>query len=229
MTERVKPFFECPHCCKKLTTEARLAKHNCEEKKRYDYLQTMKGKSAFYCYKAWMNFQGRQVKDQDTFMNSKYFNSFVEFVKFCNRVGVPDRKHYVEFMVDKGLMPTHWVMPDVYEEYIRHFDVSKTPKQMAEITMSTIFDLSEIFECEPGEVFEHMTSADIMRLVTARKLSPWLLLFSQGFMNHIRTDTTPEQRILINTVISHKMWRNRFNEDPESVALMRSIVEEFKI
>ena len=100
---------------------------------------------------------------------------------------------------------------------------------MAEITMSTIFDLSEIFECEPGEVFEHMTSADIMRLVTARKLSPWLLLFSQGFMNHIRTDTTPEQRILINTVISHKLWRNRFNEDPESVALMRSIVEEFKI
>lgn len=229
MNSHVKPFFECPHCCKKLTTEARLAKHNCEEKKRYDYLQTMKGKSAFFCYKTWMNCQGRQVKDQDTFMNSKYFNSIVEFVKFCNRVGIPDRKHYIEYMVDRGLMPGNWVNSDVYDEYLKHFDASKTPKQLAEITMSTIFDLSEIFECEPGEVFEHMTSADIMRLVTARKLSPWILLFSKGFMTHVRTDTTPEQRILISTVIDHKYWRNKFSDDPESVKLMKSIVEEFKI
>jgi hypothetical protein len=225
----VKPFFECPHCSKKLTTEARLEKHNCEEKKRFDYLQTMKGKSAYYCYKAWMNYQGRKVKDQDTFLNSKYFNNFKEFVLFCNRVGIPDRKHYVEYMADKSMTPSHWTLPDVYEDYIRHFDASKTPKEMAEITVSTMFDLSEIFECQIGEVFEHMTSADIMRLVTARKLSPWILLFSKGFMTHLRTDTTAEQRILINTVISHKFWRTKFSEDPESTQMMKDIVEEFKI
>ena len=229
MTERVKPFFECPHCCKKLTTEARLEKHKCEEKKRYEYLQTHKGKSAFYCYKAWMNYQGRQVKDQDTYMKSKYFNSIAEFVLFCNRVGIPDRKHYIEYMADKGLMPGSWIDPDIYSDYIKHFDTSKTPKQMADITMSTIFDLAEIFECEPGEVFEHMTSSDIMKLVVARKLSPWILLFSKGFISHLRCDTTPEQKILINTVISHKLWRERFNEDPDSVALMKKLVQEFKI
>lgn len=229
MTERIKPFYECPHCCKKLTTEARLEKHNCDLKKRHDYLQTMKGKSAFYCYKAWQNFRGFAVKDQDVFMNSKFFNSFVEFIKFCNRVGIPDRKHYISYMVEKDMLPTQWVKPDVYEEYIRHFDNSKTPLEMASITMDTIYDLSEIFECELGEVFEHMSSADIMRLVTARKLSPWILLFSKGFMSHIRHETTAEQRILINTVISHKVWSNKFKDNPKSVEAMKRIVNELKI
>lgn len=229
MTERVKPFFECPHCFKKLTTEARLAKHNCEEKKRAEYLKTSKGKSAYFCYKAWLNAQGRTVKDIDQFKNSKYFNSFVEFVKFCNRVGVPDRKHYVEYMLQCGLMPTQWSNAETYNSYIQHFDASKTPLEMASITADTMFDLSGIFECEIGEVFEHMTSADIMRLVTARKLSPWLLLFTKGFMTHVRTDTTAEQRILINSVINHKFWANKFRNDPESVASMRRIAAELNL
>lgn len=229
MNLHVKPYYECPHCCKKLTTEARLAKHNCEEKKRYDYMQTMKGKSALYCYKTWMGMQGRKVSDPDVFMRSKYFKSIVEFVKFCNRVGIPDRKHYIEFMVDRGLLPSNWTSTDVYQEYITHFDNSKTPEELADITMGTIFDLSKIFECEPGEVFEHMTSADIMRLVVARKLSPWILLVSRGFMAHIRTDTTPEQRILINSVIDYKIWKNRFSDNPEALALMKKIVQEFNI
>lgn len=229
MSEHVKPFFECPYCFKKLTTEARLAKHNCEEKKRHDFLKTMKGKSAFFCYQTWMNSQGRTVKDMDVFKNSKYFNAFKEFVEFCTRVGIPDRKHYIDYMVECGLMPTQWTSTEVYNDYIQYFDKSKTPLQMAAITADTIFKLSDIFECELGEVFEHMTSADIMKLVAARKLSPWLLLFTKGFMEHIRTDTTPEQRILINSVINHKFWANKFKDDPESVAAMRRIVNELKI
>jgi len=229
MNERVKPFHECPHCNKKLTTEARLEKHSCEQKKRFDFLNTLKGKSTFYCYRNWMIAQGRNIKDKDVFMNSKYFNAFVEFGKFCSRVGIPDRKHYIEYMVSRAILPAQWVDPEVYETYISHFDNSKTPLEMASITVDTLYDLSEIFECTLGEVFEHMTSADIMRLVTARKLSPWVLLFSKGFMNHIRADTTAEQRILINTVINHGYWSNKFKEDPDSVQAIKRIVSELKI
>lgn len=226
MTDRVKPFYECIHCFKKLTTEARLDKHNCEKKKRFTFLQTMKGKSAFYCYREWMREQGRSARDKDIFMNSKYYNSIVEFVKFCNKVGIPDRKHYIAYMVETGIMPSQWTVPTIYETYIQHFDSSKTPLEMASITVDTLYDLSEIFECELYEIFEHMESSDIMRLVAARKLSPWILLFSESFKTHLRVDTTPEQRILISSVIDHKYWANKFRDDPKSVNSMKKIVSE---
>ncbi len=229
MNERVKPFFECEYCCKKLTTQARLDKHNCEQKKRALYLASPKGKSTFWCYKSWMNQQGRSVKDASVFIDSQYFNAFVEFVKFCNRVGIPDRKHYIGYMIEQALLPPQWTDTDTYEEYLRYFDRTKTPLEMASITADTLYALSEIFECEFGEIFEHMTSAEIMQLVAARKLSPWILLFSEGFKNHIRTDTTAEQRILINTVIDHKYWSNKFKADPKAVESMRRIVSELKI
>ncbi|QDJ96414.1 hypothetical protein Xoosp13_228 [Xanthomonas phage Xoo-sp13] len=229
MTGHVKPFFECPHCCKKLTTQVRLDKHKCEAKTRHEYMQTNKGKSAYYCYKAWMNAQGRAVKGQDVFMESKYFNAFVEFCKFCSRVGIPDRKHYIMFMIDKGIMPTQWTSMDIYTDYLHHFDASKTPIEMASITIDTMYDLSNHFECELDEVFEHMESSDIMRLVVARKLSPWILLISKGFISHMRTEASPEQKILIGTVIDHNTWAENFKKDPKSLNTMRKIVSELKI
>ncbi len=229
MSERVKPFYECVHCGKKLTTEDRLAKHNCEMKKRHDFLKTTKGKAAYYCYLKWFELQGRTIKDISVFQSSRFYNNIIDFVKFCNQVGIPDRTDYIKFMIGKGLMPGMWTKPDVYEEYIKYFDDHKSPEELAQITMDTIFDLAQIFECETREVFEHMSSADIMRLVVARKLSPWILLFSPGFMVHLRTSTTAEQKIMIESVVDHKVWAEKFKQHPESVKMMMRIVQEFKL
>ena len=229
MTLNVKPFYECPHCFKKLTTESRLLKHSCEAKKRSEYLKTQKGKSAYYCYKTWMNLRGYKVGDMESFSESRYYNSIVNFVAFCNKVGIPDRRHFITRMIELDLSPTQWNNPDVYKDYMIYFDNSKTPLELVSISTTTILDLSEIFECEIKEIFEHMTSADIMRLVVARKLSPWLLLFSKSFMNHLKLDTTSEQRMLINTVIDPRQWVQKFNNDPESVKSIKKIIAELKI
>ena len=80
MSERVKPFYECVHCGKKLTTEDRLAKHNCEMKKRHDFLKTTKGKAAYYCYLKWFELQGRTIKDISVFQSSRFYNNIIDFV-----------------------------------------------------------------------------------------------------------------------------------------------------
>ncbi len=224
----VTPFFECDFCGKKLTTELRLAKHNCENKRRYEFLQTMKGKAAYYCYNTWMSLQGRKA-DIEIFQNSKYYNSIVEFVKFCNQVGIPDRKHYIEYMIDNGIMPTAWTNISVYEKYIEYYDNTKLPEEVALITATTIFDLAQILECKSSDVFNHMNTSDIMKLVVARKLSPWILLLSPGFKSHLRNETTPEQRIMVSGVIDHKIWNRKFSENPEVVNTMRRIVKEFRL
>ncbi len=229
MNDRIKPFFECDYCGKKLTTEARLAKHNCKQKQRHLFLKTQKGKAAYFAYGSWMAAMGRKTPPLSTFAESKYFDTFKEFITYSNSVGLPDRKAFIGYMVSKSIDPTVWMTPDMYDDFIHYFDESKTPMELCEISLSTLLDLSEIFECDLGEVFTHMYTSDIMKLVISRKLSPWLLLFSEGFMDHMKFDTTSEQKILINAVIDYKVWREKFKENPEAVEEIKAIIHEFKI
>lgn len=226
MTEQIKPYYECEYCYKKLTTQARLDKHSCEAKKRAEYLATNKGKSAFYCYEMWNNLRGYSVKNLQTFLESKYFKAIERFIKFCNSTGIPDRKHYIQYMIDKDIMPVRWTDVEVYDEYIQHFDNTKTPEEMARISMDTIFDLADLFECEIGEVLSHMYASDLMKLVVARKLSPWILLPSKSFMEYMKTEVTAEQKILINSTINYDIWGRKFRENPEAVKEMKEIVKE---
>lgn len=229
MNDNYKPFFECEYCHKKLTTQKRLDKHTCRQKERYMFLRTQKGRAAYFVYSTWMTEQGRKPPPLDTFSESKYYNAFKEFIEYSNSVGLPDRKAFIQFVVERAISPYSWKDTDVYDDFIAHFDNSKTPMELCQITLSTILDLSEIFACDLGEVFEHMHTSDIMKLVIARKLSPWVLLSSTGFMNHIKFEASPEQKIMINTVIDHKQWTQKFKEDPESLKEIRKIVREFKI
>lgn len=226
MTENIKPFYECEYCFKKLTTQARLDKHNCEAKKRADYMATNKGKSAFYCYEMWNSLRGFKVNGVETFMDSKYFKSIERFIKFCNSTGIPDRKHYIEYMISKEVMPFNWTNPEIYDEYIQHFDNTKTPEEMARISMDTLFDLADLFDCEINEVLSHMYASDLMKLVVARKLSPWILLPSKSFKNYMRTEVTAEQTVLINSTINYDIWGRKFRENPEAVQQMKEIVKE---
>ena len=123
-----------------------------------------------------------------------FFDSFKEFINYSNSVGLPDRKAFIKFAVERGISPYSWRDTEVYDDFIKHFDASKTPMDLCQISLSTILDLSEIFECDLIEVFEHMHTSDIMKLVIARKLSPWVLLFSTGFMNHIKFEASSEQK-----------------------------------
>lgn len=229
MNAKIKPFYECEYCHKKLTTQARLDKHNCRQKERHLYLKTQKGKSAYFVYSSWMNEQGRKAPSISTFAESKYFNAIKEFVDYSNSVGLPDRQAFIKYVVERKILPFSWTDTELYNDFVVYFDESKTPEELCRISLTTILDLSEIFECDVSEVFDHMFTSDIMKLVIARKLSPWVLLVSQGFQNHIKFHTTAEQKIMINTVIDHKHWVEKIKQNPESVKKIRSIVNEFKI
>ena len=226
MTEIIKPYYECPHCFKKLTTQARLDKHSCEAKKRFDYMETTKGKGAFYCYEMWMNMKGYSVKSVETFMESRYFKAIERFVAFCSSIGIPDRKHYIRYMADKDIPPLKWTDINVYDDYIQHFDASKTPEEMAAISIDTLFDLADIFQCEIPEVLSHMRASDLMKLVVARKLSPWILLPSRSFLEYMKKEVTAEQKILIHSTIHYDVWGRKFRNNPEVVQKMKELVKE---
>jgi uncharacterized short protein YbdD (DUF466 family) len=224
MSEVVKPYYECPHCFKKLTSQVRLDKHTCEKKKRYDFLRTPRGRGALECYKKWFKYMKRGSPDAETFMESRFYNSINNFIKFSLSVGIPDRDSYIKYMVEKELDPSKWESLDLYNEFIIYFDENTPPEKLAEITIETVYDLADKFECEVNEVLSNLYAADLARLVHARRLSPWLLIPSKSFNNYIKYETNAQQKILIDSVIDRKKWAAKFRERPDVLKRMQTIV-----
>lgn len=215
------PYYECPYCYKKLTTQTRLEGHTCEPKRRAEYLSTPNGRGAFYAYEMWLNLQGYQVKSIDSFIESKYYKAFERFVKFCNNVAIPDREDYIRYMIKNSILPFRWNNIDVYDEYLQYFDTNTTPSKLVNISLGTLYELSDLFECEIKDVLSNMYASDLMKLVVARKLSPWLLLVSRSFMLYMKNEVTDEQKLLINSTIPSDMWIEKFGKNIE-------LVKEFK-
>jgi hypothetical protein len=193
---------------------------------RHHQIDTPLGLAAYECYSEWLRmFRGSPASKQ-TFIDSKYYNSFINFVKFCRKMNIPDRMAFIKLAAGLKLSPSSWVSDDFYLYYIEHIDTILTPDQQASISVDTLFELTRIFECEMDEVFEHLSPADVLTMVQSRKLSPWILLVSKKFFEFMKHKTTQEQRILIQTVINPDAWKVKFQKNPKTVQKMKRYVEE---
>ena len=222
-------YYECKYCNAKFVKEGNFKKHDCEKKKRYEKLKKPLGQAAYTAYGMWMNKKGRMTPPKETFIDSSYYKPFIKFIKFSNKVAIPDREGYIEYMAKKGMNPSSWSNLEVYKDFINHFDKTYTPKQKAKITVETFNELSRIFECDISEVFEHLEAGSLIKLIQARKLSPWVLLFSKSFLSFIEKDMNSAQRARIQFYIDDKIWNKEFQKRPKDVESMKKYVKAMKL
>ncbi len=66
-------------------------------------------------------------------------------------------------------------------------------------------------------------------MIRERAISPWLLLFSKQFKKFLVENVSTEQRVILETIIHPDRWAQIFEEDPDSVAIMKAYVRELEI
>lgn len=219
----------CDFCDKTFKREANFIKHRCEAMKRYDIFKTPTGKLAYLSFNQWRKCSGYPSVTVETFTGSRYFNAFTKFAEFLKSHKIPDIIGYVELMVKKRLMPFHWSDGDVYEFYLENFDNEYTVDQKLNISIETLYEIARRFDCEVSEVFDHIKPIEILRYVTSRKLSPWLLLPSKKFMEFMTYSTNKEERLLFSSLIKVQQWKEYFLENEEKVTEIKSINKELGI
>lgn len=222
-------YFECKYCLDKFVDESRYQKHSCNQKKRFEQLDTLVGKSAFKTYRDWMTFRGYASPAPETFVNSRYFNMFLKFNEWAKKINLADRKGYIKYMLKLGLQPMFWSNNDAYEKYMRDFEQLYTPMDQAVITLKTLHDLAEIIDCRKNEIFKYLTVGELIQFITCKKMSPWVLLFSQSFNSYLRHNTTPEERIKLNAVINPTTWSIKFQNNPAAVKEMQQIIKDYAL
>lgn len=219
----------CDFCDKQFVRETNYLKHRCKMMKRYEIFETAVGHLAYLTYNQWRKISNLPPSPADVFIKSKYFESFKKFAKFCRSQSIPDKIGYIELMVEKKLFPFQWCDSDVYDFYLETFDKKYTIDQKIDISLQTFKEISAALDIEIKDIFENLTATDILKLITSRRLTPWLLLPSSKFMEFMTYRTTKEERFLFNVFIDVKKWKKYFAEHPDKVAYIKKILKELNL
>lgn len=224
-----KLFYECEYCLKKLQTEGAFNKHSCEKMKRHRLCKTKVGLAAFNDYCTWLKLKGKTVTKIETFVDSKFFSSFIDFQKFAAEKGIPNKKMFIEYMSHKGFAPALWRNTMIYNSFIAYFDDEVDVMTKVKISVETLMFLADIFESSPKEAFEQLLPSEISRLIYERRLSPWLILQSEAFKSHLHNKTDAIQHAMIFSVMDEMEWKKKFNKNKDIVDKIKLIVRELEI
>jgi hypothetical protein len=197
--------------------------------KREEEFRSVQGQSAWIYYQEWMKANRRQVPKSTSFLHSQFFNSFMRFSAFVKRVHLPDPKTFILIMAQKQISPTMWLADEVYAQYLEHLDRRGDPNKIAEITVNTLFDIADALQCDVNEVFNHLTANEVIQLLRERRLSPWILLNSGKFKKFFINSTSPEERIIMESIIRPEYWADKFKKQPNNVEMMKMYVSELKL
>lgn len=196
---------------------------------RDEEFRTPIGQAAWHFYQEWMKAYRRQVPRSSAFLNSKFYSSFIRFAKFVKRVHLPDPKTFIVLMKEKDISPSIWNNDQVYAIYLEFLDRKGDPKKQAQITIDTLFDLAEAAKCDVSDVFTVLTPSEVIQLLRERRLSPWILLNSEKFRLFFADCVSPEERIIMESIIRPNYWAEKFQSRPEDRQLMKTYVSELNL
>lgn len=222
----IKGLYECSYCGATFVKQKTFDNHKCDLMKKHELLKTMLGKRAWSFYQKWFKIQNRPVNDINTFINSRFFNTFVIFAKFVSRMPLPDTTMFIKLMVNKNIPPHMWYDNNVYLLYIDYFDKNSTPEKNITITINSLLSLSEKYKCELSEIFNYADAYEILELFRYRKLSPWVMLNSIKFKQFYVNKLHGEQRIILESIIKLDHWGEKFKNNQPVLETIKTYVSE---
>lgn len=222
-------YYECEYCSKKYVSAGHFKKHTCEEMRRAKVLKTPKGIAAYDAYSNWMKAKRYVNRGQQQFIDSRHFIPFERFIDFARLMALPGKDVFIRYMAELDVFPKDWCTNLVYDHYMEEFNTLLTPDEQANITVDTLFELGRNFECEPDDVFRYLEANDLIKIVQAKKLSPWVLLFSSKFLEFMQNAMTREQRVLLQQYVNPSYWDNQFDLHAEDAKNMKTYVRALGI
>lgn len=172
-----------------------------------------------------MRAKQRMPPPPQSFLDSKLYVTFMNFVKFCNAVNLVAPEKFIAWMVSKDYPPSMWTTDAIYAEYMEYLDRRVDPLEQATTSIDTVLKLAENLQIDVATIFHELDPNDIIQLIRIRRLSPWLLLFSKEFSAFF-SRVNPEQRVLLETMIRPEYWMEKFAEYPTETAKIKRYVKE---
>ena len=224
-------LYVCEFCDRSFKLERYFLKHKCEKMRRHEALQTPTGMAAWAFYRDWVRLKRRKVRDHRSFIESSFYMAFNRFAEFVKKTEMPRPDLFIKIMIEKDFPPTMWTLDETYTEYIQYLDNKTSPKTLVGITVDTLLSRSDDLDCDVNEIFNHISPIEVIELLRERKLTPWFLLQSTSFANFLRElkFKNRSQYITLETLITPRVWKSRFNKRPELIKEIKGYVKEMDL
>jgi hypothetical protein len=220
--------YQCQYCGQVYQREDPYLAHRCQEMIRADEIQTPLGQAAWSFYQKWLKGQRKVCPDITTFMTSRFYRTFMTFAEFTRKVGMPDVDTYIWLMNRLDMTPMLWCRNETYVNYIEFLDRQASPMDRAKTTIDTLFRIAEAAEVDVEEVFNILTTGELIGLLQQRRLSPWLLLKCPKFWQKVQQCSQEEIQI-IESIIRPDYWRKKFSTMPEMNEKMKAMAVELNL
>jgi hypothetical protein len=136
---------------------------------------------------------------------------------------------FIWLMKEKDLQPTIWTNDEVYSIYIEFLDRKTTALEQAKLSVDTLLDIADKRSIDVENIFDTLTPNEVIHFIRTRQLSPWVLLCSKKFKLMFRDKATPEQRVVIETIIRPDYWSEKFENSPKELEVIKQLVRELNI
>jgi|TARA_B110000444_G_scaffold60236_1_gene56095 hypothetical protein len=166
----------------------------------------------------------KNEKTYDEFMTSKYYLAFVKFANYILGVYVSNVEKYIEWLLKQRVRIDKWASDEVYESYIKEFNVRESVDRAVERTILTIKQWAEDNSTDWLNFFTEVSTPRAVHMIRSGKLSPWLLYNSKGGIR-LMESLTQEQMIMIEEYVSPNSWSKRFEESPDDVKFVIQITK----
>jgi hypothetical protein len=197
--------------------------------KRQEELHSSQGQAAWLLYQAWFKAMKKMPPRIDAFPVSKYFRTFMNIAAFVQHVNLPKPEKFVWLMVQKDFPPTMWLLDEAYALYIEYLEYNTPPIEQVQISIDTLFSVADKHNVDVDQVFTKIHPNDLIQMIRARRLSPWLLLMSKKFKEYFVKTVSQEQRIILETLIRPDTWADRFEKHGETVTKIKQCVQELNL
>jgi hypothetical protein len=222
----------CEYCKRKMLSELVYMRHHCEQKRRVQELISPTGQAAFGYYNTWMKMNRRSAQTSATFLESKFFKTFVKFAQMVIDANIGKPEKYMELMIAGDVDPTLWCRAEAYSIYLKWDDKDSDPIIEVQDSINYLFDICEkegvlTSEGAPDitKVLSHLGPQRIIILVRQKRLTPWLLFCAPGFTPILRAFDKGEHAAL-DGIINSEYWAKKFAANKAAVNEIKEIATE---
>lgn len=228
MKRRPRSRYQCQYCGKVYQREQSYLQHRCKQMIRHEEIKTPIGQAAWSYYQRWLKNQRKMAPGIETFLTSRYYQTFISFAKFAKKVHIPDIDSYIWLMCEMDMTPMLWCHAQTYTRYLEYLDRQADPLDRAKTTINTLFRIADAAEVDVEDVFDIIEPRELITLLQQRRLSPWLLLKCSKFWALIQKCSVEEQQI-IESIIRPGYWRKKFTDRPDMGEKMKAMAEELNL